>query len=104
MGRCSVSFEDTLRAIVREELQAARPTPPADAEQLYTLDQAVTLSGTSKKTLTRLEKEGSLRVYGGGRLARYSMADVRRALDEHHKKSLGTAATVTSLLAKRKRA
>ena len=81
MGRCPLSFEETLRAIVREEVRSAlSDAKPAPAPKLYTLAQLAKAGSLSPTSLRRLRTSGHLVAVGRGRMARYSFEALAVAL------------------------
>ena len=78
-----MTLEDTLRAIVREEVRAAlrdAASPTAPTGDVLTLDEAATHANVSKATLHRWMRDGLVTRRGHGRLTRVSRAQVDAAL------------------------
>lgn len=82
----TATFEDVLRRIVREELEAlaerlaalARPQPTSD---LLTLDEAAALSTFSPQKVRALQRRGQLKTLGDARSVRVSRADLLAYLE-----------------------
>lgn len=94
-----MSFEETLRTIVREEVRAAlselrtQTSAPATAMEGQKLPvvQAAALYGPSPSTIAKWMKAGKLTRYGKGRSTRVDVAELLRALreeGERHTKAL----------------
>lgn len=76
-----MTIEDTLRAIVREEVRAAlSDSKPAPLPKLYTLAQLAKTASLSPTSLRRLRAAGHLVAVGRGRMARYSFEALTAAL------------------------
>lgn len=71
-------LRDALRDVVREEFARLKAQPD---EELLTLRQAAAASNLSVSTLKALRADGHLVAIGSGKLARYTVAAVRKALE-----------------------
>lgn len=72
-----------MRRIVREEIAACGPPATTDrsVDERLTKLQAARAAGVSITTLDRWRKSGALPFTGKGRLMRFKLADVMRALE-----------------------
>lgn len=77
-----MSFEETLRTIVREELERALSrvpaTPPAVQKQ-FTISQLAALTNLPKSYIAKLRDKGYLVARGTGRSRRYTHAELEEA-------------------------
>lgn len=80
-----MSFEETLRSIVREEIRsalreelAARPAP--SGPELLTIAQAAASTGLGVSTIRTWLSAGKLNRYGAGRAVRVNRAELDRVV------------------------
>jgi excisionase family DNA binding protein len=66
---------DVVRQVLREELQALQPPPPAE-QTLLNLRKASELVGVSVSKLKQWVRSGALTRYGAGRIVRISKAEL----------------------------
>lgn len=86
-----MSFEETVRLIVREELQALerrlatamQSKQNSNADERLTLAQAASLAGASVTTMKKWISTGALEVDRHGRLVRVRRGDVEALLARH---------------------
>jgi len=75
-----MTFEDTLRQLIREEICAALRDMAPTVEML-SIEESAALAKVSRTTMQRYLKDGVLVRHGKGKLTRVRRADVLALLD-----------------------